>query len=180
MHSNSGLNLGGPFEERTTVVAFDTHSDVEATQVLYEEGGTVRGFNLYIEEGFLYLNTYNLNNDDKGKTTPWKTVFTKLPVKKKTAYVAVAVYDYKANEIRLVLNEQAASAKGVGRLFDHPDPGGIGGINAGAVLHNNRVEKKVLSFKGAIAEVMVFDKAKSWQEQYELKDFLWTSYLKKK
>ena len=159
--SNRGFNLNGPCEGRTAALAFATGRDTKKTQVIYEEGGTARGFNIYIENGYLYLNSYNLPNDDKGKTTPWPATYAKLPIKANKAYILVSVYDFKENALRLLLNSAKTEVKGVGRLFTHPDPAGIGGVAKGAVLHNNRKVRGSHHFAGAIAELIVFDEALS-------------------
>ena len=55
---------------KTLAVTFKTGTNINK-QMLYEQGGTTRGINLYIEDGQLYLNAWNKANDDNGATTPW-------------------------------------------------------------------------------------------------------------
>ena len=66
----AGLNLGGPFAAKTIELWFNA-SDVTTRQVLYEQGGGVRGLNVYVRNGLLFVGGWNINNDDGGLTTPW-------------------------------------------------------------------------------------------------------------
>ncbi len=48
--NHSDLNIGGPYDKKSIIVAFRTGTDITTRQVLYEQGGTVRGLNIYLED----------------------------------------------------------------------------------------------------------------------------------
>ena len=50
--SSNDINSSGPYLGRTTFIAFRTGTDVTTRQMLWEQGGTVRGLNMYIFNGF--------------------------------------------------------------------------------------------------------------------------------
>lgn len=84
------LNLG-TLDERTFAIAFKTNADVTSRQVIYEEGGTVRGLNVYIRAGNLYIGVWNNTNDGDG-TQPFTSAST--PIAANTHYYVSLVYDY--------------------------------------------------------------------------------------
>ena len=56
--SDAAIN-SGVFAEKSFAVTFQTGSDVASTQVIYEQGGTARGYNFVIDSGRLYAYVYN-------------------------------------------------------------------------------------------------------------------------
>lgn len=89
--NNTDLNLAAVNDEYTFSTVIRTGSDVSTRQVVYEEGGTVRGLNIYISNGDLYVGAWNLNNDGAG--APWGYFSINTPVSANTAYVVSFVYD---------------------------------------------------------------------------------------
>ena len=61
---NPDINTAGPYTHRTINLWFRTSDNVTTRQVLWEEGGFLRGFSIYIESGSVYVNGWNLPNDD--------------------------------------------------------------------------------------------------------------------
>ncbi|MDZ7846710.1 MAG: hypothetical protein U5L96_08040 [Owenweeksia sp.] len=45
---------------KSFAIAFQTGSDVNTRQVIYEEGGSVNGINLYIDNGQLHTNWWRI------------------------------------------------------------------------------------------------------------------------
>ena len=64
IRSSSDINSGGPYTQRTIDLWFRTSDDVSKRQVLWEEGGYLRGLSIYIDRGRVYVNGWNLPNDD--------------------------------------------------------------------------------------------------------------------
>ena len=58
------INTGGPYTQRTIDLWFRSSDDVSNRQVLWEEGGYLRGLSIYIDQGHVYVNGWNLPNDD--------------------------------------------------------------------------------------------------------------------
>ena len=125
----SELNTGGPYEAKT-VEAWIRPADVTATQVVYEQGATSRGLNVYVEGGQIWAGIWNRNNDGDG-TTPWaQDVWLSAPISANQTYHVVLVYDFANSRSALYLNgAEVASATGMGRLFGHGGDIGIGAQN---------------------------------------------------
>ena len=163
------INIGGPYDQKTIMVAFRTTTDVTTRQMIYEEGGGVRGLSIYIDNGLLYIGGYNNIDDDGGATTPWPspgpptnfTVFTTRPVASNSNNFMFLQFDFLAGtgsitgDVRAAINgESLVTVDGAGRLFNHPDDIGIGGINGGTVVHDGN-EGLVNNYTGNIGEVVV-------------------------
>ncbi|NJM14234.1 MAG: hypothetical protein HC896_01590 [Bacteroidales bacterium] len=150
----------GAQSQRTLIVTFRPGDDVTSRQVIYEEGGTVRGLNIYIENGNLYLGGWNDNNDDGGLTTPWTYTSVSSPIAPNTPYYAVLTFDFDAGtgtgEIRGSLNGNDLGAlPGAGRLFAHNGDIGIGAMNQDACYFGDVCQGGNGNFfNGYITEVM--------------------------
>jgi hypothetical protein len=156
----ANINIDGPYEEKTIAIAFRTSTDISSQQFLFDEGGTIRGLNIYLEGGKLYFTAYNEFNDDAGATTPWAFQSVQANLSTETAYLAMLVYDYPNDLVSAYLNGSlAGSFSGVGKLFTHGDVGGIGGINSDSRDHEgtlgNPVDKRY--FQGEILEVVGYN-----------------------
>ncbi|MBN1338982.1 MAG: hypothetical protein JXA03_06650 [Bacteroidales bacterium] len=58
--NSADINTGGPYANRTIEVWFFAKNIGKTTpQVIYEEGGATRGFNIYIQSGTLYAGGWN-------------------------------------------------------------------------------------------------------------------------
>ena len=66
------MEMRGPYPDRTIEVWFRPINVSSTTkQVIYEEGGNLRGFNIYIENGDLYVGGWNEN--ETSWTGTWLT-----------------------------------------------------------------------------------------------------------
>ncbi|PCH95595.1 MAG: hypothetical protein COB83_08310, partial [Gammaproteobacteria bacterium] len=139
--SSSDINTNGPYTARTTFMAFRTGSDVTTRQMLWEQGGTVRGLNIFIFNGELYFGGYDLQVDADG-TPSWGYTYTRVPVSPSTPYVVTHVFDgpigVTTGSISGFLNGQSFAmlnpgpgnpAAGVGSIASHPNAPGLGAIN---------------------------------------------------
>lgn len=150
---STGINSGGPYEEKTVVVVFRTGSDTSRSQVLYEQGEGNRGLNLYLSGGSLYFNGWNLINDDGGATTPWGPLAVSTPVNANTAYVARLVFSFSERTITGYLNGvRVGQIAGAGRLFAHTTATSLGYTDNRTRLHSGRVNGGQY-FGGRIGEV---------------------------
>ena len=64
IRSSDDINSGGPYTQRTIDLWFRTSGDVSKRQVLWEEGGYLRGLSIYIDQSHVYVNGWNIPNDD--------------------------------------------------------------------------------------------------------------------
>ncbi len=161
------INIGGPYDKKTILVAFRTSADVTTRQVIYEEGGGVRGLNIYLDAEQLYIGGYNQRDDDAGQTTPWPlTGFissVNTPVNPNSNYYAMLQFDFDTTAVLGFNGEVSGYLNGdflgvlpdAGRLFNHPDNIGVGGLEGGTIFHDGPSGGSGRSFTGNIGEVIV-------------------------
>jgi hypothetical protein len=151
------INTSGPYEQRTIEVWFRA-DQVSSRQVLYEQGGSARGLNLYLVDGNLYFLGWNRSNDDA--TTPWSETWVATPIAPSVTHHAVLVYDFTADRIEgYVDGVSVGSAAGVGRLFSHSRDTGIGGMNDQTRFHDLNAGGDGYSFDGVLDEVAIYGTA---------------------
>ena len=190
LNDSDQINTGGPYDQKTIMVSFRTSADVTTRQMIYEEGGGVRGLSIYIDNGFLYIGGWNNNDDDGGATTPWPapgpptnyTVFSTRPVSANTNNYVFLQFDFLAGtgtidgDVRASVNGEAlVPVTGAGRLFNHPGDIGIGGINEGTVVHDGN-EGSVQNYNGNIGEVVVQNLVYNPAQYVIVNNYLSTKY----
>ena len=163
------INTGGPYDRKTIVVAFRTSTDVTTRQMIYEEGGGIRGLSVYIDNGLLYMGGWNNNDDDAGATTPWPqpgpptnyTISTTNAVSTNSNNFLYLQFDFSAGvgitgNVSASLNGADLSPiTGAGRLFAHGGNIGIGAKNNGTVYHDGVSNNNGEYFNGFIGEVVI-------------------------
>nr|WP_233061348.1 flagellin [Parvularcula mediterranea] len=160
---NTGTNGSGGVDERTFGISFETGSDITTQQVIYEEGGNVRGLNISIRNGLLVFGGYNLPTGDPG--TEWTYREVQVSIEANTRYTAQLVLDGDAaatGEFRGYLNgEFVDRVGGVGVLFDHPGGIGVGRINGNAVVNGSVVNRITgptgNDFQGSVDKVIAYN-----------------------
>ncbi len=117
------LNTGGPYTSKTLVIAFRTGADVSRRQVLFEQGDTGRGLNIFVEAGTIYMNGWNLAE------TAWGPTYVTGVVTADTDYVATLVLDSASGTLSGYLNSNSLGAvSGLFDLYAHTGDIGLGGI----------------------------------------------------
>ncbi len=155
------INTGGPYTQRTVELWFNA-DDVATRQVLYEEGGTTRGLNVYLDSGSLYVNGWNVANDDSGATTPWGPLYVSTPVAPSTRHQVALVFDQTAGTIVGYLDGQSfGEVDGVGKLFPHSANVAIGARRDGSYFYDGPSPGNGNHFEGIIDEVSLYDAALS-------------------
>lgn len=174
---NSGdFNTAGPYDNKTIAVVFRTAANVVSRQVIYEQGGSTRGLNIFIENGLVYFNGWNLANDDNGATTPWGPKWVSTGVSAGTTYVGRLVFDATTGAIAAYLNGmQIGVVNGVGRLFSHSDAIGIGGVTGSSYSHSGSLSSGSF-FVGSVAEFYKFNGPLSAVEGQDLDAYLLSRY----
>jgi hypothetical protein len=154
------LNTGGPYARRTIFLVIRTGPDVERRQMIFETGGDLRGFNVYLDAGLLYLGAYNVWNDDRGRTTPFGPLAISAPVRPLTPYLVTLEFDQPRGALRGFLNGRMfGSSPGAGRVFVHHEDIGIGAINEDTYYHDG-VRQGVPTgdhFGGELAELLLYN-----------------------
>ena len=170
------INTGGPYDDKVLVIVFRSSDNISDKQVIYEQGGSTRGLNMYLMDGQLYFNGWNRANDDSGATTPWNPVFVSSPVTTNTNYVAVLRYSHTNNRLSAYLQGQfVGESIGIGRLFNHSDDGAIGGVQGSTYYHNGTSDRTY--FKGHISEFIKYNGGLSDTELQGLMNQLTDTYI---
>lgn len=169
----------GTTSERTFAMVFRTGSDVTTRQMIYEEGGTVRGINVYIRNGSLYLGFWNNTNDGDGVQA---FVSTSTPVNASTNYYVTMVYDYSNytgptgpnGALRGTINGLPFSFSGstTSRLYNHPGNIGLGAMNNGTCYDDKCLGGNGNYFGGDIFEFIMYNSAISTALELEYYNFL--------
>ena len=170
--SVNGINLGGPFAERTIELWFNA-ADAAARQVLFEEGGQTNGINVYIDAGKLYVLGYNGGNNGTG--SPWggdgsKNVSTDIAAGE-TCHVSLVLDGNtgKTGTITGYLNGEAfGQIDGVGLSFPHTGNMAIGGIagntTSATKFHDGNAAAEGNYFTGTIDDVAVYNASLSTEQ----------------
>ncbi len=120
---------------KNITISFKTGANVNTTQVLYEEGGSTRGMNIYIDQGKLYCAFWNTVDDGDG-AQPFIQINTNVSAD--SVYHVSWLYDYTnytgpdgANgSLECVVNSNSiGSASTTTRVF--PSNGKTGAIGLG-------------------------------------------------
>ena len=171
------INTSPYYEAKTVITVFRTSSDIHKRQVIYEQGGSARGLNIYLDQGHLYMNAYNLPNDDNGTTTPWSPKFISSSVRPETTYVALLEMDSLGGTISGSINNlDVGSMTGVGRLYGHAGKLGLGAVNNDTVFHDGSVVRSGYNFQGALGDIQFYNQILSDGQKQALVDELMAKY----
>ncbi len=173
MADAKGINLGDSLG-KTQAIAFETGANVNKQQVIYEQGGATRGFNLFIEDGKLFAAAWN-----KAETN-WNYKELDVNISANTKYTATFILDGTNNEkgtASLYLNGQKVdTVGGIGKLYEHAGDIGIGQI-AGDTLINNQTVRGSTDFTGKIEKLAHFNAALKGEELGKFNDSLAKDWL---
>jgi hypothetical protein len=159
------LNIGGPYTGKTLTFAFTTGADVSSRQVLYEEGGTSRGLNLYLDKGKLYAGGWNLPE------TPWEGIVD-AAIAANTSYVASLVFDAEAGTLEGFLDGASmGSVSGIGKLYTHSADIGLGAMNQDTDFHDGAATGTGHYFSGEIGQVAFYGHALDDAERQALETY---------
>jgi hypothetical protein len=164
--NNNDYNVvsSDPFLRKEIQMAFRTSSDITTRQVLYEQGGGVRGINIYIRDGQLHISAWNRAESaplgDWNSSGDVNSVSTSIATNQ--SYIVTFQMDGDDNSdgngiangtVTLYLNGNSiGSLTGIGVLYEH-----IGLIGLGYSQNDTFFDNGVFSgtgeyFTGEIAE----------------------------
>lgn len=150
-----------PYESKTVELWFKTGTDISTRQVIYEQGGSVRGLNIYLDGGLVYINGWNLINDDGGATTPWGPAYVSSAVAPATRYYVVLVMEHSTGRVEGFLNGASmGAASGVGKLYVHSGDINIA-RNGNTYFHDGAGNSVGEYFSGTVDELAVYNIALS-------------------
>lgn len=156
----SQINTGGPYPARTIELWFNA-DDVQARQVLFEEGGISRGLAIYVDQGSVYFIGWNTKNDDA--TTPWGPVWVSAPVTAGATHHVALVLGGTAGFEGFVNGTSVGSNSTSGNLFKHGAKVAIGAMDDDTRFHDGSVTNsgRAFHFDGTIDEVALYNTALS-------------------
>jgi hypothetical protein len=153
--------------QRNLTVAFRTSNDISSRQVIYEEGGNIRGMNIYLYNNQLYCGFYNDSggsNGDGDGNQPFVSV--SRAISPNTTYFVTWVFDYSHftgadgpdGDLRCYVNGvNFDSTTTTSRLFAHSGAVGLGVVNNQTVYEGGNSSNSGDNFLGSIYEVMLFN-----------------------
>ncbi len=176
--NNPDLNSGTtPKSGFTFFIIFRTGSDVLTRQLLYEQGGSGRGMNIYIVNNRLYVAGWNLNGSD-GPDSPWGFFFGNASIVPNTTYIVTYVFSgnsLKTGSIRGYLNGNLFfNQSGVGQLYPHLNAIGIGLQNSRSYYEPpiGSPPGNIFPFKGDIIEFIHYNISVSEADRIIVENYL--------
>ncbi len=159
------INTAGPYKNRTIEAWFRADTLIADTiQTIYEEGGKVRGFHIFIRSDTLYAGAWNINETSWNGTWYHHTVF-----KNKWYHVALVLNNgtnnIENNKLFAYLNgyEFSSGNKKGTKVYKHP-----GDIHIARHGHTRIPEGELLTtggyFHGRLNEIRVWNSARSQQK----------------
>ena len=180
--------------EQTIIMAFRTSEDVTSRQVIWEEGGGWRGMNIFINNGEIHLGAYDNHNDnDPGSPNvpPFGYNYVKTPIQPNTTYVLSHVFyaptnnsltgwvrGYQNGSFFGTLINGGQYNSGIGGVFRHPDPIGIGAVNSDSFNENGPIGNQTgqFAFKGRLAEICYYNRLLNDAERIIVENYLGAKY----
>ncbi|NJK37283.1 MAG: LamG domain-containing protein [Oscillatoriales cyanobacterium SM2_3_0] len=164
--NSSDINLGN-HQQRTISLWFKVDNRVtgDQKQVIYEEGGSTRGLNAYIDQNKLYVGGWNEPAVESDWDGTW-LVADSLVVDQWHHLGLVLDGDETkfADALTAYLDGQSLGS-GVGsQLWSHAGGIGIGGINGSTTFHDGTVSESGSGLVGEIDEVNLFNSALSTEQ----------------
>ena len=158
--NSNDINTGGPFPQRTIHIEF-TPNDINSRQMIFEEGGNVRGLNIYIDGGELYFGGYNIPESG------YSPAFLSTPIVAGQPVSATIVLDggptVTPNAFSAFANGSLVGRTPGSQLWAHGGGIGIGAVNGNTVLHDG-VSSSSSNFNGSVSSLSIYNRALSDSE----------------
>jgi len=155
--NNSPLINESAQPRRTVELVFNA-DDVTTRQVLYEEGATVNGLSIYIDNGLLYITA----EDDQG-VNRFSDINMNAPIETGTTYHVGFVLDAPVNTFTGYINGEeidSLTLAGDATFPSHSGGIGIGGVNGGVQFHDGESgTSNGFNFFGRISDVAIHNEA---------------------
>lgn len=151
--NNSGINTSSA-NVRSIEMIFNADT-VSGRQVLYEEGGSTNAFNIYIDNGNLYVNAR-----DSGEFGPFN--FNTPVVAGQTYHVAFVFDPFGNGLFEGFLDGVSFGSAAVSSDMDsHSGAIGIGAMNSDSYFHDGAGSGSGFYFNGRISDVAIYNSALS-------------------
>lgn len=162
----NSINLSA-HPQRSLFTSFETSGDITSRQVIYEEGGTVNGFVMYIENGNLVSGAYKNNGSDF-------SIYHTTPIAPNSTYIGGMVFDFSGsgNFDSYLNGTQFGSSPVSMQQAAHSGDIGIGGMSQDSRFPDGSVGGNGFAFTGEIGEVLNWRDALSNSEVTDVSNFL--------
>lgn len=144
--SHPDLNIGGPYTSRTFSIWFKLASLSGGRQIIFESGGTARGFNAYVNNDTLYVGAWDdVIDAGPGDMESWSGEWLQSAnLQAGVWHHVVLVLDATSNPgvvttpaLHAYLDGQALNAGSPGmQVHSHGDSAGLGGKYGGTKMHD--------------------------------------------
>ena len=157
------INLGN--HAKRTVSVWVNADSTQPRQTIFEEGGTVRGLNIYFDQGKIYFGGWNEPDNESA----WKGTFLNAEITQGW-HLATLTLDAtlwagttEANAFTAYLDGQLIGSGDGSQLWGHADPTAFG-ATAGATLYHDGTASAGNYLTGEIAKPKIFNRALSATE----------------
>jgi hypothetical protein len=170
--NNSGDINSNSQNDRSIFVAFQTDNDITSRQMIYEQGGSVNGYSIYIESGELIFGTWKAGGSDID-------IYHTQSIAANTTYVGGLIYDQPGSgSVRSYLNgseiDETATSEVQSR---HTGSIGLGGINQNTLIENGSSPGTGDYFDGLIGEFLNYDGALTNTQAIDLSGYLMDKWM---
>ena len=152
------INTGGPWSSKTIVIIFKADdTSIANKQILYEQGGNIRGLNIYIENGRLYAGGWNQNPSESNWSGEWASTPIESDVWYEVALVLRKTTDIvSSDKLELWLDGELRATAAGGKLYSHSGNIGIGNINQWTEFPDGESNDNKF-FQGQIDEIRLYN-----------------------
>ena len=165
---STSISLGGPFEAKTIELWFQADVIDEEPRILYEEGGLLKGLNMYVQEvdgeALVFMAAWNRRLI---RPIPvWDLSAASTAIEAGVTYHAVLVFDASDDDVfgdfdgritGYLDGEEVDTLPGADRLYAHPGGVAIGAVAGWTRLADGNRKRGGGFFAGRIDEVALYD-----------------------
>ncbi len=171
------INLG-TYNARNISIVFKPGEDISRRQILFEEGGSVRGVNIFIENGDLHCGFWNLSNDGDGKQD---FIESSVSINQDTLYIASLNFDFSHYQssngapgtVQCIVNKVEGQVQETkSRLYAHSGDIGIAGMNNDSYFSDGAGKGEGYYYNGLIFELLLLNTALNNQQINKLQEIL--------
>ena len=157
-----------PAIQRTIALSFETGDDVSSRQVLFEQGGGLRGIAIFIENGEVFHSAWNYRADNE-----WAYKVTSVGmVTSNTAHATTFVFDANSGTIETYLDGvSGGTLSGISPLAEQSAGIGIGQMVEASRFAEGNVRGDGYVFEGAVERFSYYDSALSGSDLSDLNTY---------